>query len=409
MTGQRLRDPRQPPRVAASRLAALLVLTALLTAGGAALATGAAAVPPRFFGIAPQDRLTEDDAARMSRGGIESVRLPIAWSAIQPRRTSDYEWDAVDAQVEFAARNGMEVLPVLYHAPRWATGDSTRLPVGTASQRTAWKKFLTAAVERYGPEGEFWEPDPVEEARTACSVCPEQASGLVSRVAADTPPTPIRIWQIWNEENFFYFTKPASPTRYARLLKVSRPAIRTVDPAAKVILGGLFGNPKERPPRAMPATRFLAKLYAVPQIKAYFDGVALHPYSADTAGVRKLSEAIRQIMRRNGDARTGFYITEVGWGSEANSSIAFEKGPRGQARELRRAYGYLVANQRRLNLKAVYWFSWKDAPTSPCVYCDSVGLFRAGSGYTAKPAWFSFVRFTGGRPDPPPPIPEERG
>ena len=231
---------------------------------------------------------------------------------------------------------------------------------------------MRSAAERYGPGGEFWSENPL------------------------LPVRPIRKWQAWNEENFFYFTKPASPGRYGQLLKLSARALRSVDPGAKVILGGLFGDPRQRPPRAMDATDFLDRLYRVRGIKASFDGVALHPYAPSAQGLKPLVEAVRRVMVRNGDRRTGLYITEMGWGSQANSNVAFEKGLQGQARELRRAYSYLLGARRRLNIRQVFWYAWKDAPPSPCSFCDSVGLFRAGAGMRAKPAWFSLVRFTGG-------------
>ena len=59
---------------------------------------------------------------------------------------------------------------------------------------------------------------------------------------------PIRTWQIWNEANFFYFALPASPSRYAKLVKISSQAIKAVDPGAKVILSGLFAKPTRRLP-----------------------------------------------------------------------------------------------------------------------------------------------------------------
>ncbi len=120
------------------------------------------------------------------------------------------------------------------------------------------------AVERYGPRGSFWE---------------EHAPGSKDPL----PRLPIHAWQIWNEENFFYFTKPASPTRYAKLLAISRRAIHRADPRATVVIGGLFGNPKQSPPAAMDAADFLDRLYRVRGAKADFDAVALHPYAADAA------------------------------------------------------------------------------------------------------------------------------
>jgi hypothetical protein len=97
-------------------------------------------------------------------------------------------------------------------------------------------------------------------------------------------------------------------------------------------------------------------------------------------------------MVRNRDRRSSLYLTEVGWGSQNDPRrVAFEVGLRGQARELRRAYAYLIANRGRLNLEQVDWFTWKDVRGS-CSFCDSTGLFRGGRGFRPKPAWHAFVR-----------------
>ena len=65
--------------------------------------------------------------------------------------------------------------------------------------------------------------------------------------------------------------------------------------------------------------------------------------------------------------------------------------PAGAGRELRDAYRYLIPNRHRLNLKQVYWFSWKDL-RGDCNFCDSAGLFREGAKFRPKPAWHAFVR-----------------
>ena len=89
----------------------------------------------------------------------------------------------------------------------------------------------------------------------------------------------------------------------------------------------------------------------------------------------------------------------MGWGSEPNfHEVAFEQGTQGQVRQLRGSYGYLLENRNRLDLKQVYWFSWKDLQ-GDCNFCDSVGLFRAGQ-FKPKPAWRAFVAITGGRARP---------
>lgn len=349
-------------------------------------------VPSDFFGIAPQTTLTPADVSRMRAGGISTVRLPVVWSAIQPRRNGDFDWSSVDSVVEIAARGGLRVLPFLYGPPRWLTHRATTLPVGTSRQRAAWKAFLQAAVHRYGPGGTFWAehtPGSGKEPQVPYDPGVPYQPG-VQYQSAISKPLPIRNWQIWNEANFFYFAYPVSPYRYGKLVKLSGRAIKAVDPGAKVILSGLYGAPTAAGARGMDAADFLRALYRVPGIKAYFDGVALHPYAVDTATLEDLVEGIHQVSVENHD-RVGLYITEIGWGSQNDfNRVAFEQGLAGQRRQLRSAYSYLIDNQRRLGLRQVYWFSWKDMSNS-CNFCDSVGFFRAGPRFRPKPAWHTFV------------------
>jgi hypothetical protein len=346
----------------------------LLTVAFLALPTSAQALPRGFFGIAPQTGIGPKDTARMRSGGLETIRAPLHWGAVQPTRRGGFDWSSFDVVVATAAEGRLEVLPFLCSPPHWVSRPETRLPIDSGRQRRAWAEFVGAAVERYGPRGSFWE---------------EHAPGTKQSL----PRLPIHAWQIWNEENFFYFTRPASPTRYARLLAISHRAIHRADPRATVVIGGLFGNPKQGPPAAMDAADFLDRLYRVRGVKADFDAVALHPYAADAAELRVLVDGVRQVMLRHGDRRGGLYLTELGWGSQARSPVSFEVGLRGQAQELRTAYGYLLGNRHRLNLEQVVWFSWKDA-SGLCSFCDSVGLFRQGRAFRPKPAWHALVGVT---------------
>ena len=331
-----------------------------------------ARMPKRFFGIAPQTVLSLKDTARMKRGGVDSVRVPVPWSTVEPAQGS-HDWSALDHLVGVAARKRLLVLPFVYSTPGWVARSYTTLPIRSARQRRAWAGFLKALVARYGPRGSYWSSHP------------------------RLPKVPIRRWQIWNEENYFYFSVPASPGRYAALVKQSHRALRAADRGAQVLLGGLFSHPKPRYPRGMEATRFLNRLYGVRGIRGAFEGVAVHPYAPNVAALKGDLADVRRVMRRHRDGSTGLYVTEFGWGSQARSPVSFEVGRRGQARILRRAYAYLKHNQKRLNLKQTYWFSWKDIHGT-CNFCDSVGLFQGGRGLHAKPAWHAFTRASGGRP-----------
>jgi hypothetical protein len=347
--------------------------------------TGAQALPKDFFGVSPQTALSDADVQYMRAGRVGSVRLPVPWEAIQPTATGGYDWTGMDQAVAVAARGGLTVLPFLYGTPRWLARKPTTLPIDSGRARAAWAAFVGAAVQRYGPGGDFWT---------------ERAPGVIKYEPAIPRPLPIRTWQVWNEANFFYFTFPVSPIRYARLLKLTHGAIKRADPGARVLLSGLFGQPDQQGPRGMDADVFLDKLYVVRGIKSKFDAVALHPYAVDAAELEEMTERMREVVLENHDPDAGLYITEMGWGSQNNfQQVAFEQGPRGQVRQLRDSYSYLIANRNRLNLKGTYWFSWKDVPGS-CSFCDSVGLFRRGPRFKPKPAWHTFVGLTGGRARP---------
>jgi hypothetical protein len=357
-----------------------LVLTPAVTRGAAPR------TPAGFFGIVPQTGLTAEDVDYMRAGGIETIRWPLFWSDVQPTRNGAYDWAGFDEAVELAARGGLQILPVIAGPPRWATGRATTMPIDSASQRSAWVAFLKAAVKRYGPGGEFWR---------------EHETEGINYEPPIPNPVPIRSWQIWNEANFFYFAFPVSPQRYARLLTISSRAIKSVEPRAKVILSGLFGRPNARGVRGMPAATFLERLYEVPGLKSRFDGIALHPYAANAGILEKIVEEFHDVTVENHD-RVPMFITEMGWGSQNDYNIvAFEQGIAGQVRQLRAAYRYLTGNWPRLDLRSVYWFSWKDLRGTECSFCDSVGLFRERGKYlSAKPAWRAFVGITGGRARP---------
>lgn len=368
-------------------LIVLLAVGLLAAALLATVPTGSAKttrVPHGFFGIGPQTALTPADARYMKAGGIESVRIPILWESVQPTLHGGYQWEGVDEMVGMLANAGLRVFPVIQGTPPWLTSDPRIMPVNSARQRGMWKAFLSAVVARYGPTGEFWA---------------ERTPGVVKYEPAVPHPLPIRTWQVWNEANFFYFAKPISPGRYGKLVTISSQAIKAVDPGARVILAGLFAEPKTPRARGMDATDFLSDLYRTRGIKSRFDGISLHPYAIDAEQLEEMTEGVLEVVRENRDSPS-LYITELGWGSENNfDEVAFEQGMGGQKKQLKDSYAYLLDNRRRLNLKGVYWFSWKDVDES-CSFCDSVGFFRAGPKFRAKPSWHAFVRITGGRPRP---------
>jgi len=255
------------------------------------------------------------------------------------------------------------------------------LPVRTAAEKAGWTTFLTEAVRRYGLNGAFWAANPA------------------------VPYKPIRIWQLWNEPNFKYFVARPNPVEYGKLIKISQPVIKGIDPGAKIVLAGLFAAPKEatyrkKPPQAYFATDFIEQLYKkTPGIKSKFDGVALHPYTYDYQDISSHVEELRGVLKAAHDPGAGLWITELGWSagrpSATNGFNGFEKGPGGQAKALKGAFQLLKANHKKWRLMQVFWFSVDDKPGA-CNFCDGSGLF--GPGFVPRPSWNAFVKFAGGTP-----------
>ena len=93
--------------------------------------------------------------------------------------------------------------------------------------------------------------------------------------------------------------------------------------------------------------------------------------------------------------RVPLYITEMGWGSQNDFKRGRLRAGRRRARSSSCAAPTATCSKtaHRLDLKQVYWFSWKDLQGA-CNFCDSVGLFHEGPAFRPKPSWQAFVAIT---------------
>ncbi len=363
-------------------------------------AASAEALPANFWGAVPQSTLSGQQLQRLERGGVESVRFSLGWDTLQSQQGAPIDWSGVDAIVERAALAGVDVLPGIAGAPSWAVpgvpvpgGGGAKAPAHLPVKGAAavgWKSLLSQAVERYGPNGGFWATHPA------------------------VPVRPIRVWQIWNEPNFKFFVARPNAAEYGKLVKISSAALKQADPGAKVVLAGLFSQPKggrymalashgrrvvNRTSPNFYASYFLEQMYrSTPGVKSRFSGVALHPYTGTYQYLSPEIEEVRDVLKANHDARKGLWITELGWSSgppQSDGSNSFAKGPAGQAKQLKGAFSLLRRNQAAWRIQRVYWFSVDDAP-NVCNFCNGSGLF--GPGFIPKKSWYAYVKFAGGTP-----------
>jgi hypothetical protein len=350
-----------------------VALLALVAVGAAVVLASSAASVRRggvvikhagsFYGIGLSSAPSDKDYARMARAGVRIVRFTADWRTIQPTPGS-YNWAGIDAEVGGAARHGISAFGTLFATPPWVAKSFIKAPIFSAPARAAWRSFLGAAVARYGPHGSFWAANP------------------------SIPYHPVRDWQIWNEENSpdFFGPKP-SPGAYLKLLKLSGAAIHAGDPKARIILGGMFeGNVRHG---AILSWKYVAKLYGLGGGK-HFDAVGAHPYSPRFSGYQFQLDKLHKAIK----GRDPIWIDEIGWGSGPHHASPLNKGPKGQAEFLRRSFKYATKNRRKLDIKRIVWFPWRDSGHTPpnCAFCAKSGLIAASG--KAKPSWHAFESFS---------------
>jgi hypothetical protein len=352
-----------------------LAVGALLVLGPAA---PAGAVNGAFFGIVPTNSPSAEEFEAMGQANVGTVRFQIDWRDVQPTEGGPYNWSGTDAQVTNAALNGVELLPFVYGTPGYASGGSREPPLGSDEAKEAWMKFVTAAAERYGPDGAFWDE--------------------FTAANPGVRPRPFRWLQIWNEQNSpaYYHPKP-SVKEYAELVRISDQALGDAGSGIRTVLGGMFGTPQRD--KGIFAWKYLKRLFKKNGIKRRVDAVALHPYSPNLAGVKAQIRLARKKLRKTGAGKVPIWITELGWGSAGTNGHSLIKSRAGQKKMLRKSFNLILDRRGKWKIRRLMWFTWRDPanPTDPvgvvCTWCASAGLFdREGD---PKPALDQFRRFAG--------------
>jgi hypothetical protein len=192
-------------------------------------------------------------------------RWPMYWDRIETRN-GVYDWEAYDELVNADLAQGLSLNVILLGIPSFHRdgetiedlslpifSDETDVPAPNKAinPEHAWAQFVQTAVMRYMPNSEMAQTEGWGEGEG------------------------VRVWEIWNEPDFEMFWS-GGVGDYARLLKVAYLVIKSVDPEATVMLGGLL-YPTE--------ANWLAQVLAVYQDEPdreedqwYMDAVGIHNY-----------------------------------------------------------------------------------------------------------------------------------
>jgi hypothetical protein len=330
------------------------LLAAVVTA--LPLASPADAQKQLYYGVSTQGNapLGAQDFNMMRRARVGTLRIPVAWSAVQPRLGASYRFGHIDRVVGEAAKRGLRAFPTI-HAE--TTPEGVRKPPTRKVDRQAFRALTRALAKRYGRGGDFWQ-------------------------GFRGPARPVSMWQLWNEPNGIQRWSAGRvrprPRAYAGLLRFGAQGVRSQDRRAQIVTAGLVGKPRGR--GSMTAWRFLNQLYRVKGARRAFDIVALHPYSRNVRELRQQMQRVRRVMRKRNDRGTGIRVTELGWGS-ARRGHRLNVGPKRQARLLRQSFGVLSNHRNRRNgwnTKGIDWYSWEDG--GHCGFCPTSGLVQGSSG-----------------------------
>jgi hypothetical protein len=342
------------------------LLTAVLAAlalAPIAPADAARRVPRDFYGVT-YDGALRDAAAdiqarewrRMAANGVEAARAVFSWRFAQSEEGAAFDFGTTDHIVENAARQRIDLLPIVKDTPDWARAQ----PGDWWPRRAAdFARYVSALVARYGPDGSFWAEH------------------------ADLRKRPLRQWQIWNE--------PGLSKHYGPLLRAAHAAVREADPRAKIVLAGLTGTPEGTP------WDVLRWQYRHGGIKGWFDIAALHLYTGKAENVDDGVRLFRRVMKRHGDGDKPVWMTEFGITASKGRTTAprsqrtLRTTDAGMAAFLEKAYRLLARKDRRLHLKRAYWYTWASSYEPGDGIFRFAGLNRYADGrLEAKPALASY-------------------
>jgi polysaccharide biosynthesis protein PslG len=288
--------------------------------------------------------------------GATWLRVGLYWCSVMQGGPTSYNWAPFDRIVDQARLRGINILGVLIYTPAWAR------PSGTTAS------YPPTDLHDY--------------------------ASYVHVAAAHFAAHGVHSYEIWNEPNLASFWAPApDPARYTQLLKLAYPAIKSSDPSATVVTGGLspggtYGTVTST--YTNPVT-FLEQMYK-DGARGYFDAVGWHPYSypyglgyytwSAWSQMSQTNPSARSIMAAYGDSAKQIWPTEMGAPTGTSSQAVTEA-----------AQAQLVIDMYA-KLKTWSWtgpsfvYNFRDKGTDSSNREDNFGIVRWD--WSPKPAYAAF-------------------
>ncbi len=260
--------------------------------------------------------------------------MVVGWGEIETEK-GKRDFQKLDGLIEDLTETGIRIMVTFLSVPEWASemGEENAHPCSAPMHDEDWAEFVYTVAARY--------------------------HGRVS------------YWEIWNEENEYYFFQPQpDPVRYTSMLKAAYQACKRADPNCTVVLGGLcFNGIVANPWSPMKTENYLPALYEA-GAKQWFDVLAIHPYFLAREGVPRLAALVdgtKQAMEKAGDGQKPIWITEIGFAIKPDNVSDEEE----QARLFVAAVEFLRKDPQ---IGPIFYFSLQDWPASVFGGENTMGL-----------------------------------
>jgi len=336
-------------------------ITAAAQAAQPAASSPVATPAPLHFGVVDGNLMAWTPAqinAKLDTAsalGVKFIREQLSWAAIEPQ-PGVYNWTPVDNLVSAVAAHHMQLLALIDFTPGWAQPvgcGSFKCPPADPSQFAA---FAAAASARYAPYG-------------------------------------VHDWEIWNEPNIVNFWRPApDPAAYSRLLALTAAALRSTDPQAFIVTGGLA--PTADANGNIDQLSYLRGLCANGAL-GVTNAVGVHPYSAPVgpdyyapwnawSQLAQTATSDRSIMSSCGAGSKQLWATEYGAPTNGPGALATASNLNLTAHpdHVDEAFQAIMATQAvqyaasQSWFGALFWYSYQDLGTSTSTNQNFYGLLH---------------------------------
>ena len=261
------------------------------------------------------------------------ARVELRWETVEPSR-GQWDFGMTDQLVQGYAQHNVQEVGLLAYSVGWASGGSGSNPVfGPPTDLAAWQEYVRQTVSHYHGT--------------------------------------IHAWEIWNEPDTAWSwggNDGGDPAAYLKLLQTAYQTIKSIDPNATVVTGGVTGTER--------GATWINKLLDLGGGQ-YFDQLGIHGYidpNAESVYYGPIWTLLKQAAARAGKP---IWITEFGWSSSGSGSAA-TGSEAAQANWIARELPMLFSLG---NVSHISLFQFKDPNDQP----NTFGVVRSNA--SAKPAF----------------------